>query len=45
MSGTNRLTGWLAENPKMMGALWMGLLVLGACGNASAGGGVAIVGP
>ena len=31
-------TGWLAENPKMMGVLWVLMLLIAETGNGIAGG-------
>jgi len=36
MADSENVTGWLAEHPKMMGALWMILLVLSETGGAAA---------
>jgi hypothetical protein len=44
MANTTDLTEWLADNPKMMGALWMLVLLLSQAGNVVAGGG-ATTGP
>lgn len=35
----NDITEWLADNPKMMGALWMLLLLLSQAGPVLAGNG------
>lgn len=45
MSHTSDLKDWLAENPKMMGALWMMILLLSQAGSAVAGSGGARAGP
>lgn len=37
MSQTANLKEWLAENPKMMGAVWMLLLLLSETGTVAAG--------
>ena len=39
MADTTELTEWLADNPKMMGALWMMMLLLSQAGNVVAQGG------
>jgi hypothetical protein len=39
MANTTDLTEWLADNPKMMGALWMLVLLLSQAGNVVAGSG------
>ena len=36
MANTTDLTEWLADNPKMMGALWMMMLLLSQVGNTVA---------
>lgn len=38
MTQQSNLTNWLAENPKMMGALWMLLLILAESGSVAAAG-------
>jgi hypothetical protein len=39
MSNTTEITEWLADNPRMMGALWMMMLLLSQAGNVVAAGG------
>ena len=39
MANTTDITEWLADNPKMMGALWMMMLLLSHSGNVVANGG------
>jgi hypothetical protein len=39
MADSENVTGWLAEHPKMMGALWMILLILTETGSAIANSG------
>ena len=36
MANTTDFTEWLADNPKMMGALWMMMLLLSQAGNVVA---------
>ena len=36
MAQKSNLQNWLAENPKMMGALWMLMLILAETGSAVA---------
>jgi len=38
MSNTSELKDWLAENPKMMGALWMMVLLFSEIGTVVASG-------
>lgn len=38
MAQQSTVRNWLAENPKMMGALWALLLVLAETGTVAAGG-------
>ena len=38
MAQKSNLQNWLAENPKMMGALWMLMLILAETGTVAAGG-------
>ena len=45
MAHSENVTEWLAEHPKMMGALWMILLLLAESGGAVAGGAGARAGP
>ncbi|WP_449272272.1 DUF7503 family protein [Halorussus ruber] len=45
MAHSENVTEWLAEHPKMMGALWMLLFVLSQTGVAFAGGSSAKAGP
>lgn len=40
MAQKSDFRNWLAENPKMMGALWALLLLLAETGNVAAGGAV-----
>lgn len=40
MAQNSNLKNWLAENPKMMGALWMLTLILAETGTVAAGGGM-----
>lgn len=40
MAQKSDVRNWLAENPKMMGALWALLLILAETGGAAADGGV-----
>ena len=44
MAQNSNLRNWLAENPKMMGALWMLMLILAETGTAIANDG-AMSGP
>lgn len=37
MTSRSDFTEWLAENPKMMGAFWMVMLLIAEAGNALAG--------
>lgn len=39
MANTTNLTEWLADNPKMMGVLWMMILLLSQAGNVFANSG------
>lgn len=39
MANTTEITEWLADNPRMMGALWMMVLLLSQAGNVVANGG------
>ena len=45
MAHSEDVTGWLAEHPKLMGALWMLALILAETGTAVAGSGGAKMGP
>lgn len=45
MAQNSNVRNWLAKNPKMIGALWMLLLILAETGSAVAGGGGAMAGP
>lgn len=38
MAQKSELRNWLAENPKMMGALWTLMLILAETGTVAAGG-------
>jgi len=39
MADSENVTEWLAEHPRMMGVLWMMMLLLAESGNAVANGG------
>lgn len=45
MADTENITEWLAEHPKMMGALWMIVLLLAESGNTVANSGGVRAGP
>jgi hypothetical protein len=45
MADSQNITEWLAEHPRMMGALWMMTLLLAKSGGAIAGGANAKAGP
>lgn len=45
MAQKSEVTDWLAEHPKMIGALWTMMLLLAQAGNAAAGGVTTRVGP
>ena len=45
MAHSEDVTGWLAEHPKLMGALWMLALILAETGTAFAGAANAKAGP
>lgn len=45
MANTSDLKDWLAENPKMMGALWMMTILLAEAGSVVASSGSPKAGP
>ncbi|WP_276302513.1 DUF7503 family protein [Halorussus lipolyticus] len=45
MAHTENVTEWLSEHPRMMGALWMVMLLLAESGSAVAGTGGMKMGP
>jgi len=45
MAHSENVTEWLAEHPKMMGALWMLMLILSETGNGLAASGGPKAGP